>query len=208
MPFSLKQLKERWLADSRNRISLIVRLLLLALIVTIFLSLFYYKYHLEQQNSFTQRLIDARVIVRDTSSMNPPLVPDLLVSYVGKYIRYRERYVYELDASNTEITDDTFDEINLLNRVTWLNLENCKITDKTLERLQELKELSRLNLKNTQITDAGLKYLASLKQIEVINLEQTAVTREAILKLQQQLKLARPKTAPGKMPVKDPVVLF
>ncbi|WP_417388893.1 hypothetical protein [Gimesia sp.] len=135
-------------------------------------------------------------------------MPDLLTPYLRKHVSYYKKYIYELDASNTDITDDTLDEVALLDQIAWMNLENCRITDKTLERLQELKDLSRLNLKNTQITDSGLKYLADLKHIEVINLEQTGVTREAVLKLQKQLKAVRPKAAPGKRPVKDPVILF
>ena len=208
MSINLEQQKERWLADSRSRIRLVIRLLVVVLLVILFLSLFFYIQNLKQKNEFTQRLIDARVNVRETISMKPPLVPDLLVPYIGKYISYREKYVYELDACNSEITDDTLAEISLLNQVMWLNLRNCSITDKTLERLQELPDLSRLNLKNTQITDAGLKYLTGLKQIEVINLEQTAVTKEAAMKLEEQLKAARPKSTSGKTPVKDPVVLF
>ncbi|WP_278467756.1 hypothetical protein [Gimesia maris] len=208
MSSTLEQQKERWLADSRSRIRLVIRLLLLVMIVTLFLSLFLYIQNLKQKNAFTQKLIDAQVNVWDTYSMKPPLVPNLLVPYIGKYISYREKYVIELDASNTDITDDTLAEIALLNQIAYLNLENCRITNQTLERLQELPDLSRLNLKNTQITDAGLKYLAGLKQIEVINLEQTAVTKEAAMKLEKQLKAARLKSTSGKTPVKDPVVLF
>tara|TARA_R110002095_G_scaffold152237_2_gene132037 strand:+ start:67656 stop:68117 length:462 start_codon:yes stop_codon:yes gene_type:complete len=95
--------------------------------------------------------------------------------------------VFDIDANNIKLSDETLRDLELMTYLSFVNLENCNVSDVTLDRLQDLESLKKLNLKGTHITNQGLRHLENKPYLFSINLEQTEVTPEAVNRLRTKL---------------------
>lgn len=95
--------------------------------------------------------------------------------------------VYQLDLSNTGLTDEMTAEIPALPYLANLNLGHTGISDASLDDLARFPRLKKLNVFQTNITDAGLDKLKSLASLEHLYLWKTKTTKEGIAALQSSL---------------------
>lgn len=77
----------------------------------------------------------------------------------------------------------------LKKQMVWLNLDNTNLDDNTLQELSSLTTLTRLNLSNTMITDKGLQQLAALRELQYLNLAGTKITAAGLAQLKPLSKL-------------------
>jgi hypothetical protein len=87
---------------------------------------------------------------------------------------------YEVDLSNTKITDDALALIAAMDDLAVLNLSNTKITDTGIAHLANLPKLSDIRLSGTKVTNGVLTHLSTLRRLTHVSVDQTGVTREAI----------------------------
>ena len=95
--------------------------------------------------------------------------------------------VYDIDANNSQVSDETLRDLERMTYLSFLKLENCNISDVALARLKDIEGLRVLNLKGTLITDQGLSHLENKPYLLSINLEQTAVTPAAMNRLRSKI---------------------
>jgi hypothetical protein len=98
--------------------------------------------------------------------------------------------LWDLDLTNTGITDESLKSVGLLGGLEGLSLANetyvsgekipdkpqNRITDAGLQEIRELRELIRIQLGGTDVTDEGLKCLAGMRRLRCIYLEGTRIT--------------------------------
>ena len=109
-----------------------------------------------------------------------------------KIPRYGSAYAVSL--SGAQITDDMFQKLKDLQRVSELDLSKSSITDDQMDKLNEVVPmLLKLDLSNTAVTDAGLEKLTNLNFCYNLNLAGAKVTPAGVARFKQQ-RLARPTT--------------
>jgi hypothetical protein len=89
---------------------------------------------------------------------------------------------YEVDLSDSSVTDDALLPIASLDDLASLNLSNTKITDKGIAHLANHPKLADVVLSGTQVTNGVLTHLSTVRSLDRVSVDQTAVTREAILR--------------------------
>jgi len=89
---------------------------------------------------------------------------------------------YEVDLSNSKLTDDALALIASMDNLVYLNLSNTKITDKGIAHLANHAKLTDITLSGTQVTNGVLTHLSKLRSLDRVLVDQTAVTREAIVR--------------------------
>ncbi len=89
---------------------------------------------------------------------------------------------YQVDLSNSRITDDALALIASIDDLVSLNLSNTKITDKGIAHLDNHSKLSDIILTGTQVTNGVLTHLSTLRVIGQVSVDQTNVTRDAIVR--------------------------
>lgn len=89
---------------------------------------------------------------------------------------------YNVDLSNSNITDDALLLIASLDDLYTLNLANTKITDKGIAHLANHPGLSDVVLSGTQVTNDALTHLATLRKLDRVSVDQTAITRDAMVR--------------------------
>ncbi|QDV52373.1 hypothetical protein Enr17x_44350 [Gimesia fumaroli] len=161
--------------------------LVLSLLLIGFLSFHaYHRYCFERRKALVKRLKNAGATVRYTwfgvSSMPAFLRPHL--QFINLPVKPR---VFNIDANNHQVSDETLHDLERMTYLSFLKLENCNVTDATLERLKGLENIRELNLRGTNITDQGLRHLENKPYLLSINLEQTAVTPATVNRLQSKI---------------------
>ena len=84
--------------------------------------------------------------------------------------------IFELDLSDTKITDEALTTIGKFPRLAWLNLNHTAVTDAGIAHLKTLTNLSYLNLHSTNVSDAALASLTPLRKLRQVYLWKTRVT--------------------------------
>jgi hypothetical protein len=108
------------------------------------------------------------------------------------YRPYGKGYVVNL--SGAQLTDDTFQKLQGLKRITEMDLSKSSLADEQMDRLNEVASLLvKLDLSNTAVTDAGLEKLTNLNLCFNLNLAQTKVTPAGVERFKKE-RLARPTT--------------
>lgn len=106
--------------------------------------------------------------------------------------RYGNGYVVNL--SGLQITDDTFQKLKGLQKVSELDLSKSSISDDQMDKLNEVIPLIlKLDLSNTAVTEAGLEKLTKLNFCFKLILTGSKVTPAGAERFRQQ-RLARPST--------------
>jgi hypothetical protein len=89
---------------------------------------------------------------------------------------------YEIDLSNSNVTDDALALIASMDDLVALKLSNTKITDKGIAHLANHAKLAEITLSGTRVTNGVLTHLSKLQKLDRVSVDQTAVTREAMLR--------------------------
>ena len=97
---------------------------------------------------------------------------------------------YEVDLSDSNVTDDALLLIASMDHLASLNLSNTKITDKGIAHLANHPSLTDVVLSGTQVTNGVLTHLSTVQKLERVSVDQTAVTREAILRFAKKQGLS------------------
>ncbi len=79
------------------------------------------------------------------------------------------------------------ERMTVFDRVMSVELDDTQITDDSLNQLGGLTNLDRLFLDNTQIRDDGLRHLSSLPNLDWLDLSDTQITDEGEKFLQKAL---------------------
>ncbi|QDT44215.1 hypothetical protein Pan241w_43230 [Gimesia alba] len=170
----------------KSGLKISTRLVLLILLIGFLSFHAYHRYCFEKRKALAQRLKDAGATVRYTwfgvSSMPAFLRPHL--HFIDLPVKPR---VYDIDANNSQVSDETLRGLERMTYLDFLKLENCNVSDIALTRLKDLENLREINLKGTQITDQGLRHLENKPYLLLINLEQTAVTPVAVNRLRSKI---------------------
>lgn len=87
------------------------------------------------------------------------------------------------DLGETKISDQVFDYLRNMRKLTSLSLEGTRIDDAGLGGLAQLKELRRLDLSKTPITDHGLTCLADVAKLKQIRLADTQISDQGLPQL-------------------------
>jgi hypothetical protein len=94
---------------------------------------------------------------------------------------------YVIDLKGAQITDQTFQNMKELKRVTELDLSKSSLTDDQMDQLNDVAyACTSLDLSNTAVTDAGLEKLTNLKVCIYLNLSRTKVTRAAVQRFEKE----------------------
>jgi hypothetical protein len=107
---------------------------------------------------------------------------------------------YAVKLSGAQITDDTFQKLKELQRVTELDLSKSSITDGQMDQLNEVAStLIMLDLSKTAVTDVGLEKLTNLIICLNLNLAGTKVTPARVEQFKKERLAHRPASVKGKM---------
>lgn len=99
---------------------------------------------------------------------------------------------WEINLSNTKVTDQELQIIAPFDGLAHLDLSNTNITDKGIAHLINHPSLSDVILSRTKVTNRSLTYLSSLKLLNRLYVEQTAISRDALLRfVKEKRTLAR-----------------
>jgi len=95
---------------------------------------------------------------------------------------------YVIDLKGAQITDQTFQNLKELKRVTELDLSKSSLTDDQMDQLNDgvVFALTKLDLSNTAVTDAGLEKLTHLKMCMYLDLSGTKVTKAAAQRFEKE----------------------
>jgi hypothetical protein len=108
---------------------------------------------------------------------------------------------YVVDLSGAQLTENTFQKLKEMNRVTELDLSKSSLSDDQMDKLNEVAYfLVKLDLSNTAVTDAGLEKLTNLILCFDLYLAGAKVTQAGVDNFTKQ-RLARPATRVKKMNV-------
>lgn len=108
---------------------------------------------------------------------------------------------YVVDLNGAQLTDNTFQRLKEMKRVTELDLSKSSLSDDQMDKLNEVAYfLVKLDLRNTAVTDAGLEKLTNLILCFDLYLAGTKVTQAGADNFTKQ-RLARPATRAKKMNV-------
>ena len=98
--------------------------------------------------------------------------------------------VYNVDLSESKVTDSSMVHLKVLTRVEVLNLSGATgVTDAGLAHIQDLSRLNWLILTDTPITDAGLVHIQGLTWLDSLYLDGTQVTDAGLRQLQRLTSL-------------------
>jgi hypothetical protein len=89
--------------------------------------------------------------------------------------------------NGVQITDDTFQRLKTLGRLSELHLSKSTITDEQMEKVNELATfILKMDLSHTAVTDDGLDRLTNACALIELNLAGTRVTPAAIARLKER----------------------
>jgi hypothetical protein len=92
-----------------------------------------------------------------------------------------KRDVIVLQMANPDVTDQTLERLQVMEKLQELDLDNSQVTDAGLKSLKDLPALSTLHLKNTKITDQGFRdTLATKESLVRIDLTGTQVSEDTV----------------------------
>jgi hypothetical protein len=92
-----------------------------------------------------------------------------------------KRDVVVLQMANSDVTDQTLQNLKGMDALKELDLNNTQVSDAGLAILKDLPALMSLRLKNTRITDQGFREtLANKEQLMQLDLTGTAVTPDTV----------------------------
>jgi hypothetical protein len=97
---------------------------------------------------------------------------------------------YEVDLSDSNVSDDDLLLIASLDEIVSLKLSSTKITDKGIAHLADHPNLSDVVLSGTEVTNGVLTPLSSLRRLSRVSVDQTAVTREALVRFAKKQGLS------------------
>jgi hypothetical protein len=97
---------------------------------------------------------------------------------------------YDVDLSDSKITDDALPPIASMDDLFSLNLSNTKITDKGIAHLANHPSLTDVVLSGTRVTNGALTHLSKVPKLDRVSVDQTAVTREAVLRFAKKQGLS------------------
>lgn len=97
--------------------------------------------------------------------------------------------VYELDLSNSNVTDEGMEIVQSLTNLRWLDISNTKITDVGLKKLSKFDKLTYLRVKNTPVNGTSLEGAAYVPVLESLNLSYTQISDHTFKYLNQAKNL-------------------
>ncbi len=101
----------------------------------------------------------------------------------------RLRNVYDLDVSNSSVTDDLLAHVVPDRFQGQLRLKNTAVTDEGLRRIVG-RRVTHLDLTGTRVTDEGLKSIATFRKLETLTLTSTPITGVTLSELKRLPDLA------------------
>ena len=110
-------------------------------------------------------------------------------------LHYPQGDAWSVTMPGLPVTDDVFDHLKKLGRITELDLSKTAVSDAHMSRINEVEIgslLRKLNLSYTAVTDAGLEKLDKLLLLGELNLTGSKVTATGVNRFLQK-RLEDPK---------------
>ncbi len=103
---------------------------------------------------------------------------------------------WSVNLSGATLTDETFEDLNTLNRVSTLDLSNTNFNDSMIAKINDTKirgVLFDLNLSGTQVSDQGLEGFTEIFMLTSLDVSNTNVTKEGAKSLDKRWPRLRVK---------------